>query len=153
MTAQLQRAPRPPRELNPNLAPALSEIVLKSLAKNPAERFQSAGELRACLKELEQGPPKPSDQPPITARLAPPSPDRRFVGRKDEVAKLIAGYESATSGTGRFLCVSGDPGMGKTALVGFFLARLAATHAPFALAHGHCSERLSEAEPYRSVFE
>jgi predicted ATPase len=153
MTAQLKQAPRSPREMNPSVAPALSEMILKSLAKNPAERFQSAKEFRACLQELEPGPLKPSDHPPITARVAALPPDRRFVGRKDELARLMAGYKSAASGTGRFLCISGDPGMGKTALVGFFLAQLAADHAPFALAHGHCSERLSEAEPYRSVFE
>src|SRR5439155_957319 len=34
MTAQLQRAPRPPREINPNLPAGLPEIILKSMAKN-----------------------------------------------------------------------------------------------------------------------
>jgi len=41
--------PRPIREVNPDIPEALVDIVNKLLAKNPAARFQSAGEVAALL--------------------------------------------------------------------------------------------------------
>jgi predicted ATPase len=149
MTAQLQRAPRPPREINPSLPAGLPEIILKSMAKNQEDRFQSADEFRASLVAFLGDGPKPALEPAVMATL----PERKFVGRKAELAELGAAYKSAWSGAGKFLCVSGEPGMGKSSLIDTFLAQLANDLQPFALAKGRCSERLSGAEPYRSVFE
>ncbi|MHA2429352.1 MAG: protein kinase domain-containing protein, partial [Candidatus Hermodarchaeia archaeon] len=42
--------PPPPRQLNHALSPAVEAIILKSLAKDPAERYASTGELIASLK-------------------------------------------------------------------------------------------------------
>jgi serine/threonine protein kinase len=39
----------PPSAFNGQISPALDRVVLKALARSPAERFQSAGELRAAL--------------------------------------------------------------------------------------------------------
>lgn len=39
----------PPRSVNPNVSPKLERIISKSLQKEPAERYQSARELRAAL--------------------------------------------------------------------------------------------------------
>ena len=52
MLAHLKQAPRPPIELQPWLAPGLNEIILRSIAKNPSDRFQSADEFRQALKAL-----------------------------------------------------------------------------------------------------
>ena len=43
---------RPPREIDPALAPELEEILMKTLAHDPAQRFASAGELGAKLRGL-----------------------------------------------------------------------------------------------------
>lgn len=48
--AHLYETPKPPSEWNHNVSAGLSRIVLKALAKNPADRFQTAGEF---LKALE----------------------------------------------------------------------------------------------------
>ena len=46
----------PPSRLNPQLPPGLDQIVLKSLAKNPEERFTTAQEFRLALEDwLIQG--------------------------------------------------------------------------------------------------
>jgi hypothetical protein len=45
----VRELPEPPRRRNPAISPFAEAIVLKLLAKNPAQRFQSAAELRAAL--------------------------------------------------------------------------------------------------------
>jgi serine/threonine protein kinase len=50
---QANLPPRPPRELAPDLPPALEAIILKALAKHPAERFATAQELAAALEQLD----------------------------------------------------------------------------------------------------
>jgi eukaryotic-like serine/threonine-protein kinase len=52
MVAHLKEAPRPPIELKPELGPQLNEIILTSIAKDPAARFQSADAFRAALEAL-----------------------------------------------------------------------------------------------------
>src|SRR5919197_6312123 len=49
--------PRAPSELNPEVNPDIDAIVLKALAKNPANRYQSAGEMRADLLRAAAGRP------------------------------------------------------------------------------------------------
>ncbi len=50
-TAILETTPPLPHRLKGNVNPALSELIMKALAKNPDERFQSGQEL---IKDLEQ---------------------------------------------------------------------------------------------------
>src|SRR5271168_4583123 len=47
---QVAAVPYPPSALNPALPPSLDAIVLRALAKNPAERYASADELIAVLE-------------------------------------------------------------------------------------------------------
>jgi len=50
----LEKAPEPPRALNPTLPPKLEEIVLKALEKDRDLRCQTAAELRADLRRLQR---------------------------------------------------------------------------------------------------
>jgi serine/threonine-protein kinase len=49
VAAVLHEAPPPPSALRPDVPPELDAIVLKALAKAPAERFQTAGDLEDAL--------------------------------------------------------------------------------------------------------
>ncbi len=51
----VQEAPIPPRQHNPELPTALEAIILKCLAKNPANRYPSAEDLRADLRRYREG--------------------------------------------------------------------------------------------------
>ena len=51
MMQHLYETPTPPILLNPNIPPALSEVVLKSIAKDPADRFPSASAMTVALAE------------------------------------------------------------------------------------------------------
>jgi eukaryotic-like serine/threonine-protein kinase len=50
----LNATPRPATKVNPRLPPALENILDKSLEKDAALRYQTAGELRADLKRLKR---------------------------------------------------------------------------------------------------
>jgi serine/threonine-protein kinase len=76
MAAHLQANPPPPIQVAPNLPPALSEIILLSLEKDPANRFQTADAMRSALLSVSQPgqaavapPPAPVSQ---TAPIAAP---------------------------------------------------------------------------------
>lgn len=73
MGKQITDPPPPPRGLNPQISPALEAIILKLLAKDRAQRFQSPDEL---LKELDRLQ-APQRHEPATAALA--ADRRRFV--------------------------------------------------------------------------
>jgi serine/threonine-protein kinase len=47
--------PSPPSRLNPTVSPALDAVVLKALSKNPANRYQSAAEMRSDLVRVLSG--------------------------------------------------------------------------------------------------
>ncbi len=50
MNGHLTQPPKPPAEVNREVSPQLSAVVLKSLAKNPDQRYQSADDF---LRELD----------------------------------------------------------------------------------------------------
>jgi serine/threonine protein kinase len=52
MTAQLNTDPPPPITLRGDLPPALNQIIMMCMAKDPDRRFQSADALRAALKTV-----------------------------------------------------------------------------------------------------
>jgi len=49
--------PRPPSDSNREVTPDIDSVVLKALAKNPVNRYQSAGEMRADLLRAAAGRP------------------------------------------------------------------------------------------------
>jgi serine/threonine-protein kinase len=53
---QVSERPRPPSELNPQVSRALDAVVLKALAKDPANRFASAEEFEQALDAAEADP-------------------------------------------------------------------------------------------------
>ena len=52
---QVNEQPVPPSQVNPNVDATLEGIILKCMRKNPAERFQTADELRRVLNDYLAG--------------------------------------------------------------------------------------------------
>jgi serine/threonine-protein kinase len=53
----VREAPPTPSDINPDVTPPIDAIVLKALSKNPLNRYQSAGEMRADLLRAAAGRP------------------------------------------------------------------------------------------------
>jgi hypothetical protein len=78
---------------------------------------------------------------------------RIIVGRGQQFAELRAAFESATAGHGALFCLSGEAGIGKTAVVEAFLGELAGSTPGCYIARGRCSERLAGNEAYLPLLE
>ena len=76
MTAQLNTDPPPPITLRSDLPPALNQIIMMCMAKDPDKRFQSADALRAALKTIPVSalPPARTTAVPSNAPSSTPAP-------------------------------------------------------------------------------
>ncbi|HBL12984.1 MAG TPA: hypothetical protein DD379_16625, partial [Cyanobacteria bacterium UBA11162] len=100
---------------------AISDIVIKLMAKTAEERYQSAWGLKAdleeCLKQLRKtgrisdfllGTQEACDRFQISQKL---------YGREQDVDTLLNAFERVTTGQSEFLLVAGYSGIGKSSLV------------------------------------
>ena len=108
-----------------------------ALAKKPIERFGSAQEtidaLRAAVKSG-------SARSPRTREV--------FVGRESEMAWLEERLAAAVAGSGSVAFVTGERGVGKSALIGEFLRRVRTGTTPVTVAAGRCAETKGPGEAF-----
>jgi predicted ATPase len=146
LQAVITREPVPPSRLNPEIPASLEALIQRMLIKSPSLR-PTAVEVEETLSNLfATVAGRAGDRATITRR-------QPTVGRRDEWAALRTGFEQAAGGRGLLLCVTGEPGLGKTTLVEGFLEDLSANGQSWSLARGCCSERLAGAEAYLPFLE
>jgi predicted ATPase/DNA-binding NarL/FixJ family response regulator len=119
--AHLAIKPKSLKALHPEWAGPLDEIIMKLLAKEPEERYQSAYglifDLKRCLSSLkETGGIVPfeiacADE---ANRFRLP---RTLFAREKEEEELRRAFAATQSGASTFVLVSGLAGIGKTALI------------------------------------
>ncbi|WP_041565531.1 ATP-binding sensor histidine kinase [Nostoc punctiforme] len=108
-------------EINPQIAPVLSSIVNKLMAKNAEDRYQSAFglqyDLENCLAQLKETgkiASFPIAQRDVCDRFIIPE---KLYGREPEVETLLKAFDRVTNNQTELMLVAGFSGIGKTALV------------------------------------
>lgn len=136
--AHLAVPPVPPEEINPQVPPVLSQIILKLLSKNVEDRYQSAYGLRVDLADIEYHL-RAQPHAPINFTIGRKDhsgmlqiPEKLY-GRKHELSLLNQAYDRVAKGATELILVSGKSGVGKSHLIheiypdiaqrnGFFIA-------------------------------
>jgi hypothetical protein len=111
ISQHVNTAPVAPSWHNPAVPPALEGLILRLLAKAPADRPASAEEVLKALAAIDPAAP--------VAAVSGASPLERlargvFVGRERELARLRAAFDDANAGRGGVVMLVGEPGIGKT---------------------------------------
>ena len=119
--SHIARRPVPPHELRPDIPEAVSNIVMKLLAKSAEDRYQSASgledDLSACIAKWQaagQIAPFPPGRHDLRCELIFP---QKLYGRDAQCEALFSVWERASRGATELLLVSGYSGVGKSALV------------------------------------
>ena len=114
----------------------LDDLLRRALATDPELRFATAQEMADALHAAGSPPP----QPPPAPRLSPEAAEF-LAGRRTELAWLDERLAAALSGSGSVVFVTGERGIGKTALVGEMLRRVRASGSGVTVVSGRCLER------------
>ena len=117
----IAKVPVSPCELVPSVPQLLATLVLKLMAKNAEDRYQSAlglkhdlqqcfnqWEARGHIESFELGQEDRCDRFLIPEKL---------YGREPEVQTLLAAFERVSQGSSELMLVAGFSGIGKTAVV------------------------------------
>ncbi len=119
--AHLSCRPRPPHQINPDLPPTLSAIIMKLLAKHAEERYQSTyglvADLISCRDHLNASSDLSTFIPGQNDRAEWFQIPQTIYGRATEITRLTATFERVAEGNRELLLVTGTAGVGKTTLV------------------------------------
>ncbi len=120
----LAEIPKSPAESNAKISLILSDIVMKLMAKNPDERYQTTwgikADLEACLQQLENSKTVNNFQlasQDISDRF---QISQKLYGREKEIERLLKIFARARNGennTSATILISGYSGIGKSALI------------------------------------
>ena len=118
----ITKTPIPPHEINPVIPVAVSNVIMKLLAKNAEDRYQSAEALQTDLRFIQDRYEKGTSLERFI--LGHTDSKSRFLipeklyGREEELAQLCSAFEAVKLNGGSVLVtVSGVSGVGKSRLV------------------------------------
>ncbi|MFE1747932.1 ATP-binding protein [Coleofasciculus sp. H7-2] len=119
--SHIAKMPLPPHQLDSEIPEAISNIVMKLLAKNAEDRYQSADglkfDLEICLMKLQTTGTISDFIPGSADKAGQLLIPQKIYGREVEVATLLTTFERVSDGTGEMMLISGYSGIGKTVLV------------------------------------
>ncbi|MEM7347906.1 MAG: AAA family ATPase, partial [Chloroflexota bacterium] len=119
--SHLAQQPKPLNKMDSSLPAVLSDIILKLLAKDPIERYQTAAGLKSDLSECLR-------QWSVTGTISHFSlgqgdyemhlhiPEKLY-GRERTMSSLVTVFDRACTGNRELMLVSGPAGVGKSAII------------------------------------
>jgi serine/threonine-protein kinase len=110
MEAHVKETPRPPIEIQPTVPKAVSDLIMMSVAKDPAQRFQTADAFRNALAQVKSSLPQQANQDAIlTMTGAPPEPARPLTPPMEKIratpSAVVVPQTPAKGGRGALLAV------------------------------------------------
>ena len=133
--AHLAKIPQNPTEINQEIPTTLAQIILKLLAKNSEDRYQSAfgvaKDLEKCLAFLEKGEVLTEftlGTEDFSGKLQIPE---KLYGREKEIQAILEAFERVKGGAVELTLVAGYSGTGKSVLVSETHPSLASTKGYF----------------------
>ncbi len=157
---QLAYSPVSPETHRPELPTTLCAVVMKLLAKDIDERYQSAlgleADLRRCSLSWETDGFIAAFEPGAADLARGPSLPWRLHGRDNELARLREAYEGVCARNGlEFVLIEGPAGIGKSALLHQLRAAIAPLTGHFAVGKGdaylHEAPFATLAQAFRSL--
>ena len=114
--AHLARNPEPPHQIEKQVPGMVSKIILKLLAKNPDQRYQSTDGLIHDLEKFRQLKERDFElgEKDFSGTLQIPG---KLYGREQEIQRLQEAYRETAGGSKKLVLVPGYSGTGKTSLV------------------------------------
>jgi predicted ATPase/signal transduction histidine kinase len=150
--SHIARLPPPPQAQQPQIPDSLAQILLKLLAKNPDERYQSAyglkSDLVACLAALQNCQELADFAPGQTDLASELSIPQRLYDRHQELHQLRQIYTQVAQGNTHTLLITGESGVGKSLLIQEFQSQIALQ--PGYFIRGNCDAVRREV-PYLSL--
>lgn len=152
--AHIAQTPIAPNEINQDIPVALSHIVMKLMAKNAEDRYQSSAgllfDLEKCNTFFSQEGKIPNlilGERDYSGIFKVP---QKLVGRETEIQLILSEAEDCFKGRRKLLLIDGYSGTGKTSLVHEI-------HKPITLNRGYYAEgkfdQLKRASPYLAFIQ
>ena len=120
--SHIAKKPLAPHQIHPEIPQSLSEIVMKLMAKNAEDRYQSTYGIKVDLEECRRRWEEkqggigtfPLAQSDTTDRF---QISQKLYGREVEIEQLLGGFERVSRGASEMMLVTGYSGIGKSSLV------------------------------------
>ena len=119
--SHIARLPKTPFQHRTDIPKVISEIIMKLMAKDPDERYQSGfgfiSDLKECRAQIENKgwiEPFVIGKDDISKKLII---SQKIYGRDDEIKKLITSFERVCIGKSELMLVKGYSGIGKNVLI------------------------------------
>ncbi|WP_433936451.1 AAA family ATPase [Sorangium cellulosum] len=119
--SHIARSPRPLTAHRPDVPPILSDVILKLLSKTVEQRYQTAAglqhDLQRCLDQVKRSGAAEVFGLGERDRSEELSIPEKLYGRERDLAGLLESFRRAGEGRSELVLVSGQAGVGKSALV------------------------------------